>query len=425
MLDERFLPCIFAYMSSVLFRDIDLLVQTHTQPPEPIRGKQMNVIPEIEQAWLLVKEGRVHSFGSMTDAVPNQADRIMDCRGRLLLPSFCDSHTHLVFAGSREEEFADRIKGLSYEAIAKRGGGILNSAKRLRTTSEDALYEQSAQRLREVIKAGTGAIEIKSGYGLTLEAELKMLRVIRRLKEDFPIPIKATFLAAHALPNAFKSDRAAYMRQVIKEWIPAVAEAKLADYIDVFCEQIAFSVEEMEEILAAAEIYNLKPKVHVNQFTSLGGIETAVNHQAISVDHLEVMEGHDITALQRGNTIATLLPFAPYFLRDPYPPAREMLDADLLIALASDFNPGSAPCGDLKLALSMACIQMRMMPEEAINALTVNGAHAMELGSEVGAIAPGMRANLILTKPVPSLAYLPYRFGYDWVDKVFLNGEQV
>ena len=349
----------------------------------------------------------------------------VDANGAYVLPCWCDSHTHLVFAASREDEFIDKIKGLSYAEIAAKGGGILNSANKLQAMREDELFDLALKRLHEVIQSGTGAIEIKSGYGLNVEAELKMLRVIKRLKQISPITIKATFLGAHAYPLEYKNNHEAYIKLIIDEMLPNIAKENLADFIDVFCEEGFFSAEETKRICEAGLQYGLKPKLHVNQLNSIGGIETAIELNALSVDHLETMNEDDIAVLGNNKTIATLLPTAAYFLRMNYPPARKLIDANCAVALASDYNPGSSPSGNMNTVVSMSCIQMRMLPEEAINAATINGAYAMELENETGSITVGKKANLIFIKPIPSLAYLPYSFGNNLIDKVMINGEFV
>lgn len=381
----------------------------------------MRELPVLENAFLLLENERVKAFGTMQPELP-RADQIIDAGGGAVLPSWVDSHTHLVFAGSREQEFEDRLRGLSYEAIAARGGGILNSAKRLRAASEEELYEAALRRLEEVIRLGTGGIEIKSGYGLSLESELKMLSVIRRLKAASPIPIKTTYLGAHAVPQEFKQDRAAYLQLVTGTLLERIVEEELADYIDVFCEKVAFSLEETRLVIEAGAKHGLKAKIHVNQFHAMGGIALAVEHQALSVDHLEVVSDADIEALQSGDTMATLLPTAPFFLNDHYPPGRKLVDAGLAVALASDFNPGTSPSGRMGLVVSLGCIKSRLLPEEAINAATINGAYAMEMEAELGSLEVGKRANLFITQPIPSIAYLPYAFGSDLIDKVILNG---
>jgi imidazolonepropionase len=359
------------------------------------------------------------------DKCPERADEIIDATNKFVLPTWCDSHTHLVFAATREGEFVDKIQGASYEAIAQKGGGILNSAKRLQETPLEELVQSAFARLKEVQQFGTGAIEIKSGYGLTLEAELKMLRVIRQLKTMTKMPIKATFLGAHALPTAYKTNRTAYIDLVVNEMLPQIAAEGLADYVDVFCEKVAFSVAETERIMEAGAQYGLKPKIHTNQFNCMGGIEAAVAHQAISVDHLEVINENEIACLQNSPTIATLLPSAPFFLNDHYPQARKMIDAGLGVALATDYNPGSTPSGRMPFVLSLACIKMKMLPAEAIQAATINGAYALEMSHQLGSISKGKLANLIITKPMDSIAYMPYAFGSNWIDQVMIAGEWV
>ncbi len=411
---------------SLLITNIKQLVLVEEKPRQaPLRGAELSHLPIIENAFLLIENQRIADFGPMT-ACPGRADLTLDATDRFLLPAWCDSHTHLVFAKSREEEWVNRIKGLSYEEIANRGGGILNSAKRLQETSEEMLFELASERLAEVAKSGTGLIEIKSGYGLTVESELKMLRVVRRLKESSDVEVKATFLGAHSVPMEFrKGNRQGYIDLIIKEMLPKIADEGLADYVDVFCEKLAFSVEEMEEILEAASKFGLRPKVHVNQFNCMGGIGAAVRHGAVSVDHLEVVDDADIEVLSSSTTIATLLPSAPFFLQDHIPPARKLLDNNVAVALASDFNPGTSPSGRMPFVVSLGCILMKMLPEEAIQAATLNGAFALEAANDFGSIARGKMANLLLTKPMPSLAYLPYAFGGDLVDKVFLKGKAI
>ena len=410
--------------TSLLISNIKKLVLTEETPrTEPLRGRELAHLPSIENAFLLVENQRIKDFGLMKNC-PERADQTVDATGRMVLPCWVDSHTHLVFAKSREDEWGDRIKGLSYEQIANRGGGILNSASRLQETPEDVLFEQALERLEEVKNYGTGAIEIKSGYGLTVDSELKMLRVIRRLKEASDMGIKATFLGAHSMPMEFRNgNRQGYIGLIINEMLPQIAGEGLADYIDVFCEKVAFSVAETEQIMEAGARFGLKPKIHVNQFYCLGGIAAAVKHGAVSVDHLEVVDDADVEALKTSNTIATLLPSAPFFLNDHIPPARKLIDAGLPMALATDFNPGTSPSGRMPFVVSLACIQMKMLPEEAINAAILNGAFALEWADEYGSIARGKAANFFITKPVPSVAYLPYAFGSDWVERVFIKGK--
>ncbi len=384
----------------------------------------MKHLPTMKDAFLLIEKNRIADFGNMVDC-PQRADLIIDASDKFVLPAWCDSHSHLVFAGTREQEFVDRINGLSYQEIAKKGGGILNSARKLQGIDFEELLEMAYQRLEEVQNFGTGAIEIKSGYGLTLESEIKILKVIQRLKEISPLQIKSTFLGAHALPLEYKNDRQGYIKLIIDQMLPEIAAGGLADYIDVFCEKVAFSIKETEQIIDAGLKYGLKPKIHTNQFNSMGGIELSVEKKAISVDHLEVMTDEEIFCLKGSDTIATLLPTAPFFLNDPYPNARKMLEEDLVVALATDYNPGSTPSGKMPFVLSLACIKMKMTPNEAINAATLNGAFAMEVQQKVGSIEKDKIANLIITKKIPSIEYIPYAFGSDFVYKVILDGKVV
>ena len=408
-------------MNSLLIKNIKSLIQT-TKAATWVKGQQMSKLPTIDNAFLWIQNDRIADFGSM-DNCPNMATKTIDASGKMVLPSWCDSHTHLVFAGSRETEFVDRIKGLSYQEIAQRGGGILNSAQRLQNTPQEVLLKQAWARLEEVKNYGTGAIEIKSGYGLTLASELKMLRVIQQLKAKSDLAIKATFLGAHTIPLIYKNKRHEYIDLIIHKMLPQIADEGLADYIDVFCEKVAFSVKETEQIMEAGLKYGLKPKIHTNQFNSMGGIEASVRHGAVSVDHLEVLNEKEIHCLLNSHTIPTLLPSAPFFLNDPYPPARKMIDAGLGVALATDYNPGSTPSGRMPFVLSLACIKMKMTPEEAINAATINGACAIELQEDYGSIAKGKVANVFITKKIPSVAYLPYAFGSNWIDLVILRGK--
>jgi len=409
-------------MQSTLIHHIHTLVQTLPAEIGLVRGAGMQTLPVLQDAYLLIEGERIAAFGPMAEC-PARADVQIDARGGMVFPCWCDSHTHLVFAGSRETEFVDRIKGLSYEEIARRGGGILNSARRLRETPEEVLVEQAYQRLEEVRGMGTGAIEIKSGYGLSEDSELKMLRVIRRLKEMSPMPIKATFLGAHALPAEYRDNREGYMQLLIERLLPQIADEGLADYVDAFCEKNFFSVEETTRIIEAGARYGLKAKIHTNQFNSMGGIEACVSRGAVSVDHLEVLTDEEIACLAGGQTIATLLPTAPFFLNDEhYPPARRMLDAGLPVALATDYNPGTTPSGRMPFVISLACIKLRMVPEEAINAATINGAAAMELSADCGSITPGKLANVFITRPMPSVAYLPYAFGSNLIERVLVKG---
>lgn len=385
----------------------------------------MNHLPIIENAFLFIKDGKIENYGEMKDFLaPNNEQNIetIDATDRFVLPTFVDAHTHTVFAQPREEEFVDRINGLTYEEIALKGGGILNSVRRLQEKTEDVLFEDAKIRVENMILYGTGALEIKSGYGLSVDAELKMLRVIKRLKAHFTIPIKATFLGAHAFPKEFKENHEGYISLIINEMLPKISEEHLADYIDVFCERNYFSAEEMERILEAGQEYGLKPKVHVNQFSILGGIEKAVTLGALSVDHLEEISDEDIQHLKGTSCIPTLLPGCSHFINIPYANARKMILADLPIALASDFNPGTTPNSNMSVVWSLACVKMRLTPEEAFNAMTINAAKALELNDEVGTISKGKRGNIMITKKIPSLAYIPYAFGDQLIERVVISG---
>ncbi|MGB0805369.1 MAG: imidazolonepropionase [Salibacteraceae bacterium] len=412
-------------MSKKLILNIKSLLQVNPNQEIVIPGLEMNNIPSIENAFLSIENGLISSYGEMTNCPDLNGYEIIDANGSLVLPAWCDSHTHLVYAGDRSQEFEDRINGLSYEEIANRGGGILNSAERLANASEEELFKDAFQRLNEIMALGTGAVEIKSGYGLTVEAELKMLRVISKLKEKHPITIKSTFLGAHAFPAAFKNNHDGYIDLVVNEMIPAIAKEGLAEYIDIFCEKGYFTVEHTNRVLAAGVAHGLIPKTHVNQFNSIGGIEASVKHKALSVDHLEVMDEKDYSFLQGSDTIPTLLPSCSYFLSIPYGPAKEMMAKNIPVALATDFNPGSTPSGNMNFVVSTACIKMKMTPQEAITAATINGAYAMGLSHEMGSIGIHKKANLIITNPMKSKAFLPYYFGVNPVNKVILNGELV
>ncbi|MBS1654175.1 MAG: imidazolonepropionase [Bacteroidetes bacterium] len=420
-------------MAAQLFTNIKLLVNTREQS-KLLRGKSLAELPSVANAYLLIEDDVIAAYGSMAeiDKLKNKPASVTDLSGQIVLPAWCDSHTHLVFAASREEEFVDKIKGMSYAEIAAKGGGILNSAKKLNETSEDELFADAWKRLEEISHSGTGAVEIKSGYGLSLEGELKMLRVIKKLKERSSLMIKSTFLGAHTYPMAFKDDHQGYIDQLINEMLPVIAKERLADYIDVFCEKGFFSPQETETIGRAGIQFGLKPRLHVNQLNSIGGIEAGINMDAVSLDHLETVNDNDIQLLSGkkaaagGKTwkgISTLLPTAAFFLRMPFQPARALIDAGCAVALASDYNPGSSPSGNMNLVVAMSCIQMKMLPEEAINAATINGAFAMEIQDNAGSISVGKKANLIVTKPVSSLAYLPYAFGTDIIQRVMINGE--
>ena len=409
---------------TTLITNIAQLVNTREETTL-LRGAALAELPVIENAFLLIEDGIIADYGHMYELelkVPQLPAHIIDAAGQFVLPAWCDSHTHLVFAKTREEEFIDKLKGMSYADIAAKGGGILNSARVLNETLEDDLLNSASQRLHELIKLGTGAIEVKSGYGLTVAGELKMLRVIKKLKERFNIPIKATFLAAHTYPVLYKDDHQAYIDLIINEMLPVIAAEKLADYIDCFCETGFFSPQEMETICKAGVGYGLKPKLHVNQLNSIGGIETAIKLNALSVDHLETMTDADVRLLAASDTIGTLLPTAAFFLRMQYQPARTLIDNNCAIALASDYNPGSSPSGNMNFVVALSCIQMKMLPEEAINAATINAAYAMELEKELGSISIGKKANLIFTKPIPGLAYIPYSFGNNLIDRVMVSG---
>lgn len=409
----------------MLITNIKGLVGLHPKNKLVLRGNELDHLPDLENAWLLIEDGLIKDFGEM-DSIPSPISNLpsqISAEGRYIFPSWCDSHTHIVFAASREEEFAMKIQGKTYEEIAAAGGGILNSANKLQKATEDELFESASVRLKQMILQGTGAVEIKSGYGLTTASEIKMLRVIRRLKDQFPIPIKATFLAAHAFPAEFKNDHQSYIDLIINEMLPQIAEEKLADYIDVFCEKGFFSVEETDQILKAGAKYGLKPKIHANQLSVSGAIEVAVNNNAISVDHLEESNEETIETLRNAHTIVTLLPSCSFYLGIPFADAKGFIKADLPIALATDYNPGSTPSGNMNFVVSLGCIKMKMFPEQAINAATLNGAAAMEISEDYGSIAIGKKANLFITKPMPSVAYLPYSFGESQVDTVILNGE--
>ncbi len=422
-------------MSSQIFTNIQQLVNVRDQS-HLLRGAELAELPIIDNAYLIIEDGIIAEYGEMKDA-PKIVSRFPSpfgegVGGEVVLPAWCDSHTHLVFSGSRENEFVDKIKGLSYADIAAKGGGILNSAKKLHSTSEDELFSQAWKRLEEISKLGTGAVEIKSGYGLSVEAELKMLRVIKKLKEKSSLSIKSTFLGAHTYPLEFKENHQGYIDLIINEMLPIIAKEKLADYIDVFCEQNFFSAEETKIICKAGMHYGLKPKLHVNQLNSIGGIQAGIKVNAVSLDHLETLTEKEIKLLGGSESspegggwegTCTLLPTAAFFLRMPMQPARQLIDSGAAIALASDYNPGSSPSGNMNFVVALSCIQMKMLPEEAINAATLNGAYAMEVGKELGSITVGKKANLIFTKPIPSLAYLPYNFANNLIDKVMIGGE--
>ncbi|MBD0365586.1 MAG: imidazolonepropionase [Flavisolibacter sp.] len=411
---------------ATLISNIQTLVNTR-ESQHPLRGKELMDLPCINNAYLIVEGAYIADYGAMQDLKWKESDFAFhnNAGGSLVLPAWCDSHTHLVFAGSREEEFVAKLKGATYAEIAAKGGGILNSAKKVNIATEDELFKEAYTRLQEVIRLGTGAIEIKSGYGLTVEGELKMLRVIRRLKERTALPVKATFLGAHAVPEQFKDNREGYIKLITDEMLPQITKEGLADFIDVFCEEGFFSTEETERICKAGMQYGLRPKIHANQLKASGGVQAGVRMGALSVDHLESMDDEAIAALAASSTIGTLLPTATFFLRMPYQPARQLIEKNCAIALASDYNPGSSPSGNMNFVVALSCIQMCLLPEEAINAATINGAFAMGVQQEVGSITKGKRASLIITKKIPSLAFLPYSFGSNLIEKVMLSGEWV
>jgi len=408
-----------------LITNIKELLQIRDGLTTKVSGKEMAVLPSIQNAYLLIKDDIIEDFGEMKNCPNINTNLVIDATDKVVMPTWCDSHTHIVYAGNRIQEFVDRINGLSYEEIANNGGGILNSAKKLNNTSEDEIYKQSAIRLQEVIKLGTGAIEIKSGYGLTIEGEIKMLRVIKRLKENFNIAIKATFLGAHAFPLEYKENHKGYIDLIINGMLPLIAKEKLADYIDVFLETGYFSVKETKLLMQAGLKYGLQAKIHVNQFTAINGIKACVELNALTVDHLEIVTNEDIEVLKNTDTMPVALPSCSYFLSIPYTPARKMLNAGLPLALATDYNPGTTPSGNMSFVVATACIKMKMTPEEAINAATLNGAYAMGISKTHGSITKGKMANLIITKPLISYYQIPYEFGNNLIDKVLIKGKIV
>lgn len=408
----------------MLITNIGLLAGLH-KTSSPLKGKNLSFLPSMQNAFLTIENGLIGEAGNMSELEDYGNHEIFDAEGGTILPAWCDSHSHLVFAAPRDDEFVDKLRGLTYEEIAKRGGGIQNSAKKIREISEEDLFEISLQRLLDISLLGTGAIEIKSGYGLDTESELKMLRVIRRLQQSSPLQIRSTFLGAHTIPELYRNNRRAYIDLILREMIPRIAEENLADFIDVFCEQGFFSPEETIEICREGIRYGLRPKIHANQLHISGGVEAGIEVGAISVDHLESMNEETIRKLSESGTIGTMLPGAAFFLRMNYPPAREMIQQNCTLALASDFNPGSSPSGNMNLVVSLACIQMKMFPEEAINAATINGAFAMDLGHKTGSISAGKTANLILTKAGTSLASIPYWFGSNLIRNVMINGNWI
>ncbi|KVV14964.1 imidazolonepropionase [Flavobacterium sp. TAB 87] len=408
---------------TTLLLNIQELLQVRETSIAKVSGAEMAILPTLKNAYLVLENDIISDFGLMENLPKINADLTIDATGKIVLPTWCDSHTHIVYAGNREGEFVDRINGLSYEEIANRGGGILNSAQKLNETLEEEIYEQSKVRLEEVMHLGTGAVEIKSGYGLTVEGELKMLRVIKKLAQNYPITIKSTFLGAHAYPTLFKDNKRGYIDCMINEMLPQIVKEKLAHYVDVFCETGYFTVAETEEIMIAGIQHGLEPKIHVNQFNSIGGIQVGIKYKALSVDHLEVMTDDDIEALKNSHTMPVALPSCSYFLSIPYTPARKMIAAGLPLALATDFNPGSTPSGNMNFVVATACIKMKMTPQEAINAATINGAYAMGVSETHGSITKGKKANLILTKAITSYYQLPYAFGSNLIEAVFLDGK--
>ena len=416
---------------TILIKNIKTLVQVEYEPRQKVSGKGMSGLETLSDAYLIIDGENISSFGLMKDlgrTLESSTEgwlKVIDASGKMVFPCWCDSHTHLVYPASREIEYIDKIKGLSYEEIAKRGGGILNSARKTHEKTEKQLYQAAQERIDEIIAYGTGAVEIKSGYGLNTEDELKMLRVIRRLKETAPVTIVSTFLGAHAIPMAYKTDPSAYVDLVINEMIPVIAAEELVDYIDVFCDRGFFSVEDTDRILNAAMKFGLRPKIHANEMGITGGVQVGVKYNALSVDHLEHIGDEEIEVLKNSDTMPTVLPGASFFLGLPYSPVRKMIDAGLPVAMASDFNPGSSPSDNMQFILSMGCIKYKMVPEEAINAVTLNGAYAMGLETELGSIAVGKKANVFITREIPSVHYMPYAFGSNKVDTVILNGRIV
>lgn len=408
---------------SILIINIKELLQVRENKVTLVKGADMKILPTIKNAYLLIEHDTIVEYGPMSEHIDFNVEEIIDAKGKMVLPAWCDSHTHIVYAGDRSQEFVDRINGLTYEEIANRGGGILNSAEVLQNTSEEDLYQQSLKRLNRMMQLGTGAVEIKSGYGLTVAAEMKMLRVIKRLKKESLATIKTTLLAAHAVPKEFKENKKGFIDLVVSEMIPEVAQSQLADYIDVFCEKGYFDLEDTERILTAGKAFGLTPKIHVNQFNAFGGVALAVKHKALSVDHLEEMRTEDIEVLKNSTTMPVALPSCSYFLSIPYAPARQMIDAGLPLAIATDYNPGSTPSGNMNFVVSTACIKLRMTPEEAINAATINGAYAMGISNQYGSICRGKKANIIITKEIESYNNLPYAFGDNLIDTVIICGK--
>ena len=410
---------------SLLIKNIKKLIQCRTEDESYVSGKDMSSLPSVDNAFLYIENDKIIDFGEMQDCLYSNVEEVYDAKGSMVLPSWCDSHTHIVYAGDRSSEFMDRIRGLTYQEIAEKGGGILNSAKLLSNTPVEEIYNQSIKRVNDVIKQGTGAIEIKTGYGLNYESELKMLEVIQEIKKNTKLQVKSTFLGAHAYPKDYKENKEGYLDIIINKMLPDFKKRNLIDFIDVFCEEGYFSKEDTERIIIEGEKYDIPAKIHVNQFNSIGGIEVAVKNKALSVDHLEVLSEIDLNILKQGNTMPVVLPICSFFLGIDYAPARKIIDAGLPLAIASDFNPGSSPSGNMNLVISTACTKMKITSEEAINAATINGAYAMKLSDKVGSITKGKLANLIITKPINSIDEIPYRLGNDNIRDLILNGEKI
>ncbi len=410
---------------SLLIKNIKKLIQCRTEDESYVSGKDMSSLPSIDNAFLYIEDDKIIDFGEMQDCLYSNVEEVYDAKGSMVLPSWCDSHTHIVYAGDRSSEFMDRIRGLTYQEIAEKGGGILNSAKLLSNTSVEEIYNQSIKRVNDVIKQGTGAIEIKTGYGLNYESELKMLEVIQEIRKNTKLQVKSTFLGAHAYPKDYKENKEGYLDIIINKMLPDFKKRNLIDFIDVFCEEGYFSKEDTERIIIEGKKYDIPAKIHVNQFNSIGGIEVAVKNKALSVDHLEVLSESDLNILKQGNTMPVVLPICSFFLGIDYAPARKIIDAGLPLAIASDFNPGSSPSGNMNLVISTACTKMKITSEEAINAATINGAYAMKLSDKVGSITKGKLANLIITKPINSIDEIPYRLGNDNIRDLILNGEKI
>ena len=410
---------------SLLIKNIKKLIQCRTEDESYVSGKDMSSLPSVDNAFLYIENDKIIDFGEMQDCLYSNVEEVYDAKGSMVLPSWCDSHTHIVYAGDRSSEFMDRIRGLTYQEIAEKGGGILNSAKLLSNTPVEEIYNQSIKRVNDVIKQGTGAIEIKTGYGLNYESELKMLEVIQEIRKNTKLQVKSTFLGAHAYPKDYKENKEGYLDIIINKMLPDFKKRNLIDFIDVFCEEGYFSKEDTERIIIEGKKYDIPAKIHVNQFNSIGGIEVAVKNKALSVDHLEVLSEIDLNILKQGNTMPVVLPICSFFLGIDYAPARKIIDAGLPLAIASDFNPGSSPRGNMNLVISTACTKMKITSEEAINAATINGAYAMKLSDKVGSITKGKLANLIITKPINSIDEIPYRLGNDNIRDLILNGEKI